>query len=272
MAVSSSKRPAGSRKPAHLATWAAVVRFPSRSRCSTGAQTMSALSSLIAAVRAVWAPRRVVTSVRSASRSPRARGIAKSARPSTSRAARRASSASVLAPSPVAAVRGWPNSITHSPTAPRCAHRPCSSLSASQASRSRGCASKMACVSLLSVVWGAPEGVRCDNTVMSHTTRVDRLLIRSAATHRTGVGGNGGQIQHKTRQSRSVPSRVTTPPPTPVWHPFRECSTYSQCLRCGRWRGVRRRADAQQCQARIWGMWASSVLTMRWNSGRSPVW
>ena len=25
------------------------------------------------------------------------------------------------------------------------------------------------------------------------------------------------------------------------------------------------------CQARIWGMWAMSVLTMRWNSGRSPV-
>ena len=89
-----------------------------------GALMMRALSSLIAAVRAVWAPRRVDSSARSASRRPRARGTARSGRPRTSRAARRASRASVLAPSLVAAVRGWLNSITCSPAAPRCAHAP----------------------------------------------------------------------------------------------------------------------------------------------------
>ena len=106
VAVSSSRGAAGSRNAAHLVTWAAVVRPRSWSRGSTGALMMRALSSLIAAVRAVWAPRRVVSSARSASRRPRARGTARSGRPRTSRAARRASRASVLAPSLVAAVAG----------------------------------------------------------------------------------------------------------------------------------------------------------------------
>ena len=78
VAVSSSRGAVGRRNAAHLATWAAVVRPRSWSRRSTGALTMRALSSLIAAVRAVWAPRRVVSSARSASRRPRARGTARS--------------------------------------------------------------------------------------------------------------------------------------------------------------------------------------------------
>ena len=78
VAVSSSRGAAGRRNAAHLATWAAVVRPRSWSRKSTGALMMRALSSLIAAVRAVWAPRRVDSSARSASRRPRARGTARS--------------------------------------------------------------------------------------------------------------------------------------------------------------------------------------------------
>ena len=50
VAVSSSRGAAGRRNAAHLATWAAVVRPRSWSRRSTGALTMRALSSLIAAV------------------------------------------------------------------------------------------------------------------------------------------------------------------------------------------------------------------------------
>ena len=68
VAPSLSRGAAGRRNAADLATWAAVVRPRSWSRKSTGALMMRALGSLIAAVRAVWAPRRVDSSARSASR------------------------------------------------------------------------------------------------------------------------------------------------------------------------------------------------------------
>ena len=88
-----------------LVTSAAVFRLRSWSLRSTGAVTTRALSSLMAATRAVCAPRRTVSSTRSRER------------PSAWRAARRASNASVLAPSRVG--WGWPNSITHSPASER---------------------------------------------------------------------------------------------------------------------------------------------------------
>ena len=45
------------------------------------------------------------------------------------------------------------------------------------------------------------KGACCDNTVMSHTTRADRLLIRSAPGRRTGGGGNIGQLVLRTLRS-----------------------------------------------------------------------
>ena len=102
VAVSSSRGPpaGGTRR-----IWRPGRRSTSWSRKSTGALMMRA-SSLIAAVRAVWAPRRVDSSARSASRRPRARGTARSGvrEPPAPPGGRRAS---VLAPSLVAAVRGW---------------------------------------------------------------------------------------------------------------------------------------------------------------------
>ena len=88
-----------SRNARHLVTNAVVVRSRSWSLRSTGAVTRRAFSSLIAATRAVWAPLRVISNTRRASRFPRARGTEGRGRPSTWRAARRASSSSVLAPS-----------------------------------------------------------------------------------------------------------------------------------------------------------------------------
>ena len=84
---------------------------------------MRALSSLIAA-GARWAPRRVDSSARSASRRPRARGNGEVW--ASENLPRRPAGVEgvVLAPSLVAAVRGWLNSITCSPAAPECAHAP----------------------------------------------------------------------------------------------------------------------------------------------------
>ena len=53
----------------------------------------------------------------------------------------------------------------------------------------------------LSVSCAHRKGPDCDNTVMSHTTRADRLLIRSAPGRRTGGGGNIGQLVSRTHRS-----------------------------------------------------------------------
>ena len=117
VAVSSLTEAGRIRNAEHLATRAAVFRPRSWSRRSIGAVTTRAFSSQIAATRAVWAPFRVVSNTRKASRSPLARGTDGQGRPSTWRAARRASSASVLAPSRVGV--GSLNSTTSSPRAAR---------------------------------------------------------------------------------------------------------------------------------------------------------
>ena len=117
VAVSSLTGAGGIRNVEHLATRAVVFRPRSWSRRSTGAVTTRAFSWLMADTLAPWAPWRVVSNTRRASRSPLARGTDGHGRPSTWRAARRASRASVLAPSRVGV--GWLNSFTSSPRAIR---------------------------------------------------------------------------------------------------------------------------------------------------------
>jgi hypothetical protein len=84
----------------------------------------------MAATRAVVALRLVLSSARTASRSPRRRGMAGRSWPSASRAARTASSASRLAPLRLAGRLGRPTSTTHSPRCCNTAVRPAPKLPA----------------------------------------------------------------------------------------------------------------------------------------------
>ncbi len=86
------------RSLAQALTWAMVERPRSLARSSSGAPTTSAWGWLVAFTRALTAPWRVVSSTRSASRSPRRRGAGVWSKASASRAARIASTASLLAP------------------------------------------------------------------------------------------------------------------------------------------------------------------------------
>jgi integrase len=90
-----------------------------------------------AATRAVVALRLVVSSARSASRSPRRRGMAGRSWTSASRAARTASSASLLAPLRLAGRLGRPTSTTRSPRCCNTAVRPAPKLPAPSTAQQR---------------------------------------------------------------------------------------------------------------------------------------